>query len=170
MLCCAGVTGLLPALPANCSCGTLRKQTNPSPEIRLKCGKGICDSHWQWKWQQVWAQQMVKHPAAAPSQPREAVEQMQSSSSMWDGAGGAKLMCKLGRCAVLRVQPLQHTCFSQNHGKFVFPGAVLIKPLPPAQLAHSQFPRKVVCALSHRLVILISQKQWSSPVPFAAPK
>lgn len=49
VLCYAGVTGLLPALPASCSPGTLGKQTKPSPGIRLKCGKGICDSHWSGK-------------------------------------------------------------------------------------------------------------------------
>lgn len=87
LLCCAGVTILLPTLPANYSPGVLGKQTKPSPDIVLKRGKGICDSHWQWKWQQLWAQLMGKHPASAPSQHGEAVEQTQSSPSVWDGGG-----------------------------------------------------------------------------------
>lgn len=51
----------------------------------MKRGKGICDSHWQWKWQQVWA--LGKCPASDPSQCREAVEQMQSSPFVQDGGG-----------------------------------------------------------------------------------
>ncbi|KAK4813052.1 hypothetical protein QYF61_007554 [Mycteria americana] len=45
-------------------------------------------------------------------------------------ADEAELMCKLGRCAVLRAQPLRHACCSQSRGKRVFPGAMLVQPLP----------------------------------------
>lgn len=146
VLCRAGVTGLLPALPPNCSPGALGKQTKSSPEIRLKCGKGICDSHWQWKWQQVWAQQMGKHPASAPSQHREAVEQTQSRPSMWDGQG--ELMGLSSCASLVAVQ----CCMSSLCGMHAPPKAMASGSsrshadtasgsLPPAQLAHSQFLR-----------------------------
>lgn len=53
-------------------------------------GRGICDSHCQRKWQQVWARQVGKQPASAPPWHREAVEQTQSSPCLWDG--GERLM------------------------------------------------------------------------------
>lgn len=164
LLCCAGVTILLPTLPANYSPGVLGKQTKPSPDIMLKRGKGICDSHWQWKWQQLWAQLMGKHPASAASQHEEAAntEQPIRVGWRWRAGGtsdGARLAFRFGCCAVLRVQPLWHMCSFQSHGQWVFPGLVLVQPLPPAQPACSQFPRQDASALRQRFVILASQKQ-----------
>lgn len=71
------------AVPADCSPGTLGKQTKPCPEIHCKRGEGICGSHWQWKWEQVWAQQMGRQQQNLPHASTERL----SSPCVWGGEG-----------------------------------------------------------------------------------